>query len=274
MPHRLGVSPCIACCFYVARRSRGQRKIVAVLDNVYGPVVKVVTFRLEFSVKRIVSLLFLASLYAPVMAAPFQNGSFELGGSAPCYTFNVPAGSTLITGWTVSVGNIDWYGAAPSCGWLASNGAASLDLVGSSAGGIGGISQTFDTVPGTTYVVNFDLAGNYAAAPVVKPLAVTINGITTNFTFDTTGRGFLTMGWTTKTLSFVATGTSSTINFVSDVSASGGTLNAGAALDNVRIAPVVVVSNVSVPLDWAHVAAALLIAASALGFVRRRQSRS
>ena len=122
------------------------------------------------------------------IAAPFQNGSFESGGVVPCNTFNIPAGSTLITGWTVSVGNIDWLGApVPACGWQASNGIASLDLVGSAAGGIGGISQTFDTVPGQTYVLSFDLAGNFGAPPVIKPLAVTINGVTTNFTFDTTG---------------------------------------------------------------------------------------
>ena len=35
-------------------------------------------------------------------AAPFQNGSFEEGGIGPCNTYDVPAGSTLITGWTVT----------------------------------------------------------------------------------------------------------------------------------------------------------------------------
>ena len=77
---------------------------------------------------------------ASAVAAPFQNGSFELGGVAPCNTFNVPIGSTLITGWTVSAGNIDWLGAPPSCGWQASNGVASLDMVGTGAGGAAGSS--------------------------------------------------------------------------------------------------------------------------------------
>lgn len=218
--------------------------------------------------KRIWSLLILVFLAAPVNAAPFQNGSFEIGSAAPCNTFNVAAGSTLITGWTVSVGNIDWLGAPPGCGWQASNGAASLDLVGT--GGIGGIAQTFDTIPGTTYTVTFDLAGNIGAPPVIKPLAVTINGVTTNYTFDTTGRTGLAMGWTTKTLQFVATGGSSTINFVSDVTASGGSLNAGAALDNVQITGAAVPQIVSaIPLDWAHLAAALLVLAAAMVHFRR-----
>lgn len=214
----------------------------------------------------------LCAAAALAQAAPFQNGSFEQGGS-PCNTFNLPAGSTVITGWTVSVGNIDWLGSPPSCGWQPSNGSNSLDLVGSGAGGVGGIQQTFDTVPGATYQVSFDLAGNYAAAPVVKPLAVTINGVTTNFTFDTTGKGLNNMGWTTHTLAFVASGATSTINFVSDISAAPGTLNnAGAALDNVQIGPPG--AGVSpVPLDQAHLLAMLAIALAAIVVYTRRRWR-
>lgn len=194
--------------------------------------------------------------------APFQNGSFEQGPPNPCNTFNIPLNDTRITGWTVSVGNIDWE-SAPGCGWETSNGSNSLDLVGT--GGIGGIQQTFDTTPGVTYRVSFDLAGNYGNPPVIKPLAVTINGVTTNFTFDTTGKSQFNMGWTTHTLTFVAASTSSTINFVSDVTPAGGFLNAGAALDNVRIAPIT-----SVPLDWAQWAAAALLALAGLVLAGRR----
>jgi choice-of-anchor C domain-containing protein len=202
-------------------------------------------------------------LASPLWGAPFQNGSFEAGPPNPCNTFNIPAGDTRITGWTVSVGNIDWE-SGPPCGWQPSSGNNSLDLVGT--GGIGGIQQTFDTVPGATYQVQFDLAGNYAALPVVKPLAVTINGVTTNFTFDTTGRGQFNMGWTTKTIVFTATSTSSTINFVSDVTLSGPPLNAGAALDNVRVNQLG-----AVPISWAHWAAAVMLALSGvIVFWRRR----
>jgi choice-of-anchor C domain-containing protein len=173
----------------------------------------------------------------------------------------------MITGWTVSVGNIDWEG-PPACGWAPSNGSNSLDLVGT--GGIGGIQQTFDTVPGTGYRVLFDLAGNYGAPPTIKPLAVTVNGVTTNFTFDTTGKSQFNMGWTTQVLTFVASSSSSTINFVSDVTASGGTLNAGAALDNVRIVPLGTGSS-AIPLDWAQWAAAMLIALGGAVLLRRRK---
>ena len=185
---------------------------------------------------RLASALFALLLGGAASAAPFQNGSFEIGGKqTPCNnTFNIPAGSTLIPGWTVSVGNIDWEG-SPPCGWVASRGKFSLDLVGLGAGGIGGIQQTFDTVPGETYRVRFDLAGNFAALPVVKPLAVTVNGVTNNYTFDTTGKSQFNMGWTRVRFFFVASSTTSTISFVSNVSGLGGINNAGAAIDNVVV---------------------------------------
>ena len=118
------------------------------------------------------------------------------------------------------------------------------------------------------------MAGNYGAPPVIKPLAVTINGVTTNFTFDTTGRSFNNMGWTTHTLTFVATSTTSTINFVSDVIASGGTLNAGAALDNVQITTPGAAVSSPIPLSWTHYAAALLIALAAGVLLARRRTAS
>jgi len=102
---------------------------------------------------------------------------------------------------------------------------------------IGGIEQTFDTVPGQKYQVAFDLAGNYGGLPVVKPLQVMVAGQTHNYTFDTTGAGQFDMKWTTKTFTFVALSSGSTISFVSDTTGLGGIGNAGAALDNVRITP-------------------------------------
>jgi len=221
----------------------------------------------RFSLPALASLLLVTGV---TTAAPFQNGSFEVGTVTPCNTFNIPAGSTTITGWTVSTGNIDWLGSPPACGWQPSQGAASLDLVGSGAGGVGGITQTFDTIPGQAYVLQFDMAGNFGALPVIKPLAVTINGVTSNFTFDTTGRSGTAMGWTTHSIPFVAAGASSTVNFVSDVSASGGSQNAGAALDNVRVFAAVAPTADAIPLDWAHVGAMLLVALAGWFAFRRR----
>ncbi|HEY1436083.1 MAG TPA: choice-of-anchor C family protein, partial [Casimicrobiaceae bacterium] len=170
-----------------------------------------------------------------VCAAPFQNGSFEAGfpitSPEPCFV-TLPSGSTNLTGWTVILGNIDWV--APACGVQSqTDGIASVDLVGDQM--VGGIQQTFDTEPGYVYEVRFDLNGNFGGAPVMKPLTVTVAGVVQNYTFDTTGEnpGNAASFWTTKFFTFVATGDSETITFVSDTTGQG--VNAGAIIDNVRI---------------------------------------
>jgi hypothetical protein len=75
------------------------------------------------------------------------------------------------------------------------------------------------------------------------------------------------MGWTTHSFTFVATSTSATINFVSDI----GSGNAGAALDNVSILPPGPGDAIiAVPIDGAGwLAAAMLALAGALALRRR-----
>jgi len=198
-------------------------------------------------------LAFVSSLAA---AQAFQNGSFEVGnpGPGPCFA-TLPAGDTRISGWTVIDGNVDWYG--PSCSILPSDGLNSLDLVGDQT--IGGIQQTFDTNPGQVYTISFDLNGNYGAGPAIKPLTVTIGADVHNFTFDTTGESAANFRsrYQTETISYTATGTSTTISFVSDTTGQG--FNAGAVIDNVRFggaAPANPVSTLS-PALLAVLAAAL-----------------
>lgn len=83
------------------------------------------------------------------------NGSFEQGPGG--YSANVPVGSTIITGWVVIRGTIDY---AP--GWQCADGVASLDLDGSagSPDTAGGIEQTFTTVSNQQYTVSFAMAAN------------------------------------------------------------------------------------------------------------------
>jgi len=161
---------------------------------------------------------------APVQA--FRNGSFELSATNPGQFNTLLAGSTAITGWTVIGNDINHIGHY----WAASEGGRSVDLVGEM--GRGGVSQTFSTTPGATYDVVFDLAGNMNAAPVVKPVTVSAAGVSQSFTFDTTGRSTGSMGWSTRTFTFIATEAITTLSFLSDT---GSDCCAGAALDNVRL---------------------------------------
>jgi choice-of-anchor C domain-containing protein len=186
---------------------------------------------------RIAATLAMFALAQLASAAPFQNGSFEVGSpvTSPGACFvTLPNGSTNLTGWTVIFGNIDWDG--PGCGaQTQTDGSTSLDLVGDQT--IGGVQQTFDTVAGRVYQVSFDLNGNWGGLPVVKPLRVTVAGVTQDYTLDTTGEDATNSPtyWATKVFTFTATGASETISLVSNLSGIG--TSAGAVIDNVRVIP-------------------------------------
>ena len=160
------------------------------------------------------------------------NGSFEDG---PAVGFDVYGkGSTVIPGWEVTQGTID-YGSF----WQSSNGLKSLDLDGTP--GFGGVKQILQTIPGKTYRVLFDLAGNPYSTPTVKTLGVEANGQSKTFTFDTTGKTWEAMGWRPdEVFDFTAGETTTTLTFTS-LNQEGGI--AGPALDHVRVYPLTILTN-------------------------------
>jgi len=176
-----------------------------------------------------------AGMFAQVSAAPFQNGGFEVGPNSPvnfCGVCGAPYIGTFfapfagITGWNLTAGSVDIIGLP---GWSPSEGTRSIDLDGLSAGTL---AQTFDTILGTTYKVSFDLAANFYAGQTIKSVLVTAPGFSQTYTFNSTGRTALNMGWQTNTFQFVAAGSSSTLSFASqDVATSAF----GPALDNVTV---------------------------------------
>ncbi|MEO6712908.1 MAG: DUF642 domain-containing protein, partial [Mycobacteriales bacterium] len=169
--------------------------------------------------------------------AELQNGSFEFGPAQCTQTF--ATGSTALLGWTVVSGEVRRVG---TCGWQQGYGDYSVEL-GSPSAKVGAIEQTFTTTPGAQYSVSFTLAGNpavIAGIPSVKPLAITIDGIIRNYTFDTARApagpptSVADMGWRRFTYVFTAVSTSSTIRFTSDMSAAsvGG---AAAVVDSISV---------------------------------------
>ena len=173
------------------------------------------------------SLLLAAS---PAQASLITNGSFEAGSPPPplggWQTFST--GSTAITGWTVIGGNIDWVDANV---WQASDGTSSLDLIGNAHAG--GVEQTIATVAGQRYLLTFDLAGNPDnQALAMKYLDVSAGAATQTFSFDVTGHTLASIGWTQQSLSFVATGSTTTISFLAQTSTG---CCWGPALDNVAV---------------------------------------
>jgi choice-of-anchor C domain-containing protein len=187
-------------------------------------------------------LLFLSIAAALALAPPVTtsnlivNGSFEQSSINPGSFKDVPAGSTAISGWTVTLKHIDYIGGL----WVASDGKRSLDLEGSvcntrsSTDCLGGVEQTFATVAGHDYNVSFDLAGNLYSGPKVKTIKVSAAGKSQTFTFDITGHNTAKMGWKTEQWTFTATSTSTTLEFDSadNVPNVSGW---GPALDNVIV---------------------------------------
>lgn len=199
-----------------------------------------------------------ALIVTPVQAANLiQNGSFETATIDPGASFiGLYAGSTAITGWTVSQGTIDYKGTY----WQASEGSRSLDLSGGNAGGI---QQTFNTTDGETYRVTFDLAGNPGGNPTIKEMRVSGGGSSADFSFDITGNSFSNMGWVSKSWDFTATGTTTTLSFLNLVDTAFGPV-----LDNVSV---IALSSPSIP-EPSSMLGLLSLGVLGIGSALKRQS--
>jgi len=203
--------------------------------------------------KTILALAAIIALPAAANATAFTNGSFELG-TAPGSFTQLSVGAANITGWSVVSGTIDYIGSY----WQAGAGSRSVDMSGTSAGSI---SQTFDTVLGKTYTVDFLMAGNPDGGSASKVLKVSATGNSQqSFNFNTNGKTKSAMGWTSKSYQFTATGTSTTLNFLAVGSGSYGT-----ALDGITVT-----SAVPEPASWAMMIGGFGIAGGAM----RRRTRS
>ena len=165
------------------------------------------------------------------------NGSFETGPNPGGGFLTYDNGSTAINDWTVTDDSIDYISGSF---WDAADGQRSIDLSGNDAGGV---SQSFSTVVGALYAVTFQLAANTAGGDTVKDVTVSAGGSSQNFTFDSTGHGFTSMGWEENSFSFTATDTTSTLVITSlDSNATGP------ALDDVRVTADGLTVNEDTPL--------------------------
>jgi choice-of-anchor C domain-containing protein len=167
----------------------------------------------------------------PVVAVPgdlLVNGSFEEGPEPnPFNGFTTfPQGTTVIKGWEVSQGEIDYIGPF----WVPADGRRSIDLNGYVRGSI---RQTFKTKKGQLYRVTFAMAGILHEQPAVKRLQVSAAGSSTEFEFDSTGRSQKDMGWTTRSWDFMAVAEETTLEFSSLVEGANGP-----ALDSVSVVAV------------------------------------
>lgn len=158
------------------------------------------------------------------------NGSFEDGPepdpAGPGFT-PFEAGSTVIPGWTVTRGSVDYIGFY----WQHADGKRSIDLNGNEPGAI---AQTIRTTPGRKYRVTFSLAGNFCGGGEVtlKTLTVTAGGNRMEFSFDTNGRNYEDMGWIARSWEFTANAAETTLEFASTTEVP---VACGPALDRVSV---------------------------------------
>lgn len=172
------------------------------------------------------------------------NGGFEtpVQGPPDYAAFNVPAGSSLITGWNVVQGNVDLttnvnYG--PGKNTLDTASVQDIDLIGDTNGsnGVkGGLSQSFATVTGQSYRLTFDYSHNdgtfsangYAAQVTIANANVPANTALSAQVSQTYGAS----PWVAFSETFVANSDQSLLTFID----TQGAFNAGIYLDDVSVA--------------------------------------
>ncbi len=172
------------------------------------------------------SVIVRAGLLTHSTPAALVNGGFETP-QLPSYTAAMVVTGQSIGAWTVTQGNVDLLGAGF---WSAAEGAQSVDL-----GGLvdGAVAQTFNTLPGQTYLVEFALAGNPDRPPSVKTGRALVNGQPVmDFSADITGRSRSNMGYRKMRFSFTSSDTQTTIEFAS----TNGTAR-GPVIDDVSVTP-------------------------------------
>lgn len=167
------------------------------------------------------------------------NGSFE-GGTHTGSVFTggyvtLSSPSTAINGWTVTAGSADWIHLGV---WQSSDGNYSIDMSGLSAATIE--SDYFSTVAGQTYLLTFDIAGNFANQALEnsrsKGMHVAVGDASQDFWYSTpypdsyaadpVALMYPNMHWQTQALHFTATSSLTKLVFTShENSAYGATLD-------------------------------------------------
>ena len=216
--------------------------------------------------KIVVAAALLVSASAASATNIIMNGGFESPPIAdPCCT-TIPGNGT-VDYWNVVSGNVNvvngYYGSQgvdmnPAAN-LAKEGVQYLDLIGE--GGVGSISQSFDTVLNQVYTLTFSYSHNiFGGSSNPVPLFAAnfsvgdLNGSVTHSSGTNTD-----LDWKTYTGWFVGTGASETLNFT-NISPTKG--NAGILLDEVSV------SAVPEPATWMMMIGGFGVAGVA---VRRRR---
>ncbi len=207
------------------------------------------TFRSILISKIFFAVLILVFAASAARANDIVNGSFETP-LAPVGGFtNFLGGSTGITGWTVVGPEASIVsGSYASLGFTfpAEDGNQWLDLTGDLSNRVEGVMQTFATTPGTTYSVSY-FVGNQVnpGGPwgTTSTVNVLVDGALIQTATNTLGTGGTTQVWEQFSTSFLATSSSTTLEFLNEDPLSDNSNG----LDNVVVTPGAVVSTPEPP---------------------------
>lgn len=191
-------------------------------------------------------------LYA---AESLTNGGFEAPVVAgPCCITSPP---TAIPGWTATPNvNVVNGTFSSSAGNLAKQGNQYLDLVGE--GGTGSISQSFTTVIGQIYNLNFWYSHNLFAGLPSASARLSVGSLSDSITH--TGGTNANLAWQYYSGAFTASATNTTLTFVN----TAGGPNEGVFLDAVSV------MAVPEPATWAM----LILGFGLVGGALRRRSQA
>jgi hypothetical protein len=152
----------------------------------------------------LLALVCVGAAASPASANLLTNGSFESGSFVPNgdNAMTLSPGSTAITGWTVTNGDLAWINTPNPFGLSAANGTFFLDLTGyDDTAPYGGVTQNIATVLGANYALTFDLGGSTTYG-VPDSLTACAGASCSPFSITATG----TNDWVLETLNFTGTG--------------------------------------------------------------------
>ena len=217
-----------------------------------------------------------AALASPlaVYAAPFTNGGFETPGVPVGANNSLSDGANPPpTGWTVGGTTTSFaiFYENNTFGVIGNSGPNAVGFGGNgTTGGI--LSQTFDTVAGQTYNVNYSVTSQQGVGATLQTASIQalngatiLGGVTESIPSLVAGENF--HWFAGPTLTFVATGSSSTLRFT-DTSSVAASACCNWALDAVSVNGQV--AAIPEPDTYAFMLAGLGV----LGFLARRKTNS
>ncbi|HEX8913739.1 MAG TPA: FG-GAP-like repeat-containing protein, partial [Humisphaera sp.] len=159
------------------------------------------------------------------------NGTFESGIAVPTGSgfLHIAPGSSDLPGWQASLDGVDVVG--PTF-FVPSEGVRSTDLNHLAQGRL---SQDVPTTVGQRYQLSFAYAGNPVSVggvggPALKTARVQAGDAIATLSFDVSGQSTSTVGWTRRSVEFVATSPTTTIAFEGTSTGAGGI-----AIDDVSV---------------------------------------